>query len=155
MKAAAKIEEKETVQHERILFEDVCHVRYTRELVLKGTDFREQVGVPELGEGAFLIIRPLTDAQFVEIQKVMLGDMTISSLEKPVEKIGGFIDREQKGKYLALSFALSFDGEEWTPEDVGLLPTGVPDKLYRRLALISGFPMPPMPESPVAEEPTG
>ncbi|GAG98886.1 unnamed protein product, partial [marine sediment metagenome] len=25
MKAAAKIEEKETVQHERILFEDVCH----------------------------------------------------------------------------------------------------------------------------------
>ena len=151
-----KQEAKEEVQRTQIKFEDACHVRFTRELVLKGTDFRESVGVPELGEGAFLVIRPLTDAQFVEVQKAILGDMdmTASVLDLPTGKIGGLIDKEQKAKYLALSFALSFDGEEWAPEDIGKLPTGVPDKLYARLALISGFPRPAAPPS-TKEEPAG
>lgn len=154
MKAAEKTEGTEAVQHERISFDEVCSVRYTKELVLKGTDFRESVGIPELGDGVFLVIRPLTDAQFVEVQKVILGDMTVTTLDKPTENIGSLIDREQTAKYLALSYALSFDGEEWTPEDIGHLPTGVPDKLYERLALISGFPRPPKPAAPV-ETPTG
>jgi len=161
MAASEKDEDKEaeeTVELERIRFEEECHVKFTRELVLKGTDFRESVGVPELGEGAFLVIRPLTDSQFVEVQKVILGDMTISTLDRPAEKISGLIDREQRGKYLALSYALSIDSEEWTPEDIGQLPTGVPDKIYERLALISGFPRPPKPASLAEEEeeqPTG
>lgn len=162
LRAAAEKDEgqeaEETGELQRIRFEEEYHTRFTKELVLKGTDFRESVGVPELGEGAFLVIRPLTDSQFVEVQKTILGDMTVSTLDRPVEKIGGLIDREQQGKYLALSYALSFDGEEWTPEDIGQLPTGVPDKLYERLALISGFPRPPKPELPAEEEeeaPTG
>jgi len=147
------IDAEGAVERAQINFEDDCHVRFTKELVLRGTDFRESVGVPELGEGAFLVIRPITDAQFVEVQKTIIGDRTISSLDQAAESIGGLIDREQSGKYLALSYALSFDGEEWTPKEIGQLPSGVPDKLYRRLALISGFPMPPKPAPPVEEEP--
>ena len=154
MAASEKDEEKEAeekVERAQIDFEEEYHVRFTKKLVLKGIDHREQVGVHELGKGAFLVIRPITDAQFVEVQKVIIGDRTISTLDQAAESIGDLIDREQGGKYLALSFALSFDGEKWTPKDIGQLPSGVPDKLYRRLALISGFPMPPKPEV-LAEE---
>lgn len=158
MAVAEKTEETdvvEEVQREHITFDEVYSVRYTRELVVKGTDFRESVEVSELGEGAFLVMRPLTDSQFVEVQRTMLGDLSISALDQPTEKITGFIDREQKGKYLALSYALSLDGDEWTPEDIGHLPTGVPDKLYGRLALISGFPRPPASGPTEEKETTG
>ena len=136
-------------------------VRWTRELVLKGTGIREPVDFPAVDkpvnpededqETAFLIIRPLTDGEFVDVQRTILGDISTKSLEKEM-KASDLVEREQQGKYLAVSIALSIDGEEWTPEDIGLLPAGFPDTIYNRLAEISGFPRPTKPPSPNKEE---
>ena len=136
-------------------------VRWTRERVLKGTELREQVDFPAIDkpvdptdediETGFLTIRPLTDGEFVDVQRTILGDISTKSLEQDM-KASDLVLREQQGKYLAVSIALSIDGEEWTPEEVGLLPTGFPAKLYTRLAEISGFPRPTKPPSQPLEE---
>lgn len=118
-------------------------MRITKEMVLKGPRFREHVPVPELGEDAELVIRPLTDGEFAEIQQIIMADIPFAgadSLDKAELKITEVVEREKKAKYTALAFALSVDGESWTPEDVGNLPPGVPDRLYKRLSEISGFP---------------
>ena len=144
-----KTEEKEVVQHKRIRFEDACRVRFTRELVLRGVQHRESVGVPELGEGAFLVIRPLTDGEFAEVQRVALVGLSISDTkhidkidESPVSEV---VDREQKAKYVAVAYGLNCGEEKWAAEDVARLPVGVPDKIFQRLGEISGFlsPLPP------------
>jgi hypothetical protein len=117
-------------------------VRFTKALVLEGTKHREHILVPELGEGAYLTIRPLTDIEFIQVQKVILGDISAVNVAKLEATMTDIVEREANGKYFALSIALSVDGEEWTPEDVGNLPPGVPDILYNTLAVISGFPRP-------------
>lgn len=127
-------------------------VRFTRLLVLEGKSHREQILVPELGAGAYVSMRPLTDSEFVEVQKIILGDLSANKLPELDQKIQDIVEREQRGKYLALSFALSVEGEQWTPEDVGALPPGVPDHLYSQLALMSGFPRPAEPSAERTEE---
>jgi len=151
-------EYKEELKHQDERREEaVKRVRVTRERVLKGTGLREQVDIPELGddeEKTFFVMRPLTDGEFVRVQKTILGDVSARSLDQDL-KATDIVDREQKGKYLAVSIALSIDNEEWTPEEIGELPAGVPDKLYSRLAEISGFPRPTKPLFPqkVEEQP--
>jgi len=152
-------EYKEELKHQDERREEaVKRVRVTRERVLKGTMLREQVDILELGkeeeEKTFFVMRPLTDGEFVEVQKAILGDVSASSMDRDM-KATDLIDREQKGKYLALTYALSIDNEEWTIEEIGKLPTGVPDKLYSRLAEISGFPRPTKPLFPPKEEQPG
>lgn len=150
---------KEELKHQDERREEaVKRVRVTRERVLKGTGLREQVDILELGkeeeENTFFVMRPLTDGEFVEVQKTILGDISASSMDRDM-KATDLIDREQKGKYLALTYALSIDNEEWTLEEIGKLPTGVPDKLYNRLAEISGFPRPTKPLSPPKKKQPG
>jgi len=134
--------------------EAVKRVRFTRELVLEGIHHREQILVPELGEGAFVSMRPLTDNEFVKVQKAILGDLTAAKVAELESSVQDLVEREQKGKYLAVSLSLSVEGDEWTPDDVGELPPGVPDMLYSALAVISGFPR-PLELSEKKEEETG
>jgi len=122
-------------------------MRVTKELVLKGVGHRESVPVPEFGEDAALVIRPLTDGEYFEVQRLMIGEATFEggTPEKFMEnsKIIDIMGRERDAKYLALSFALSIDDEGWKPEEIAKLPQGVPDRLWSRLATISGFPRAP------------
>lgn len=132
--------------------EAMAKVRITRELVLEGKDHRSEVPVPEWGEEAFLMVRPITDGEFVKVQQTILRNMSASDLQeikgdaespdlsKIKMDIVDLVDREKAGKYLAVSFGLSCDGEEWTAEAVGKLPPGVPDRIYNAVALASGFP---------------
>lgn len=122
--------------------EAMKRVRFTKQLVLEGIGHREQILVPELGEGAFLSMRPLTDSEFVQVQKSILGDMSASKISELDTTVNDIVEREKRGKYLALSISLSVEGDEWSPDDVGALPPGVPDTLYNTLAVISGFPRP-------------
>jgi hypothetical protein len=129
-------------------------VRITKQLVLEGISHREQVLVPELGAGAFLTIRPLSDGEFTRFQQAILGDMRRGEISDINLTVKDMTEREQRGKYLAVSLGLSCDGEEWTAEDVGLLPPGVPDRIYNHIALISGFPRLAGPPSSGLESPS-
>jgi hypothetical protein len=115
-------------------------VRVTKQLVLEGVLHREQVLIPELGSGAYLTIRPLTDIEFTKMQSAILGDMKRTQISQIDMTAKDMVERERRGKYLAVSLGLSCDGDEWTSEDVGQLPPGVPDRIYNHLAVISGFP---------------
>ena len=121
-------------------------VRITRERILKGPSLRELVDVPELDkeEGkAHFVIRPLTDNEYFEMQKTVLGDLSRRSIEADDGLLAAqIVENEKSGRYLALSYALSIDKDKWTPGEVGRLPPGVPEKLFERLAEISGFPRP-------------
>jgi hypothetical protein len=129
-------------------------VRVTKQLVFEGILHREQVLVPELGPGAYLTIRPITDLEFVKVQQSILGDMKRTQISQIDMTAKDMVDRERRGKYLAVSLGLSCDDDEWSPDDVGQLPPGVPDRLYNHLAVISGFPrlagtaIPEEPEDP-------
>lgn len=136
--------ELELENQEKRRNEAMKRVRVTRERVLKGIGFRELVDVPELDEGenkAHFVIRPLTDNEFLEVQKAMLGDMSTETIGTDLTA-ADIIEAEKRSRYVALSYALSIDNEKWTPKQIGELPLGIPEKLYARVAEISGFPQP-------------
>jgi hypothetical protein len=103
---------------------------------------REQVPTPELGlgEDAFLTIRPLNGNEMQEVTKVLLGNMTKKDTENM--KLSAISFNEQQGKFTALSFALSVDGQAFTPEDVAKLPHAIIERAYSTLSEISGFMSP-------------
>lgn len=133
--------------------------RITRDMVLAGTELRHTVDTPHLGEDATMVIKPITDGQFMAIQALMFGDVTMSDRDAEPFKDKTMIEiaeTEKETRRMAVAFALTIDGEEWTPEDVSLLPPGTVDKLYSEVALISGFPagprLPPEPSEDSEEE---
>lgn len=129
--------------------------RITKEMVLKGTELRHVVDIPQWGEEATLTVKPITDGQFMEIQAEMFEGIELG--DKDNEPFQGMTmtevsEREKKVRRKAVAFALSIDGEEWTPEDVALLPPGAVDALYNDVALISGFPKGRRVQTPPLEE---
>ena len=114
-------------------------------------------------------IRPLSDKEMSEAENLMVRGVDINPKNLTSEKIkkirklreegagkkeiikqvqddfnAGNIDiarlqeQEREGTYLMVSYGLSHD-EKWTPEDVGKLPKGVPDKLADEIQEISEF----------------
>jgi len=143
-------------QDRQVAYEEaVKRVRYTKQLVLEGVVHREEVPVPELGEDAHLIIRPLTDEEFTEVTRKLLEGASMTGFGVAGMELGDVVDREQRGTYHAVSIALSVDGDKWSPEDVGKLPVGVPKRIYEKLSQISGFPRPPTPAQPEKAAPRG
>lgn len=138
--------EEEREHQEERREEAVKRVRITRARILKGIAFREQFDTPELGEGTYIEMRPLTDNEFFEMQKAILGDMSRRSIDKDL-KAADIVEYEKRGKYLALSYALSINKEKWNLKEIGKMPPGLPEKLFNRLAEISGFPRPSTSES--------
>lgn len=114
-------------------------VRMTKEIVMQGTRFREEVEV----DGYTYVLRPLRDVEFQRVARVMVEGLRRKDLQAGEVSLDQIIDKEQAGRYLAVALMLSCDGEEWTPEEVGTLPPGVPQKLYEAGGRISGFPKPP------------
>lgn len=53
--------------------------------------------------------------------------------------ISKFIKDETEGNYKLVAYGLSCDGEEWTPEEVGQLPKGVPAELADEIREISEY----------------
>jgi len=134
---------QEDMEHKKeVAAEAKMTVRVTRKLVLAGASHREMVPVPQLGEGAFLTMRPLVDNEFVQMQTTILRGIPTSRIQKLQTKTSSvdLIKRENEAKYQALALALSIDGQKWTPKDIGALPPGVPTALFNVLARISGFP---------------
>jgi len=119
--------------------------RITREMVLKGTELRQTVDIPNWGEDASMVIRPITDGEFMAVQKIMFGDVTMDDKDELFKDMtmAEIADKEKLVRRMAVAFALSIDGEQWTPEDVSLLPPGAVDKLYNEVAITSGFPAGP------------
>ena len=117
--------------------------RIPREMVSAGNELRHTVDIPQWGEEASMVVKPITDAQFMEVQREMFGDVTMADKDSEPYKdktMAEIADMEKHVRRMAVAFALSIDGEEWTPEDVSNLPPGAVDELYAEVALISGFP---------------
>lgn len=130
--------------------------------VLKGTGKRESV---EAMGGTF-IIRPLTDGEVAEVQELIykglseqaiaalpalakrakvalktgksLEDMNFDGLTLPTEDLMAFKKNETDANKVAVAYALSCDGEEWTSEDVAKLPVGIPRKIAQAVFKLSG-----------------
>jgi len=128
--------------------------RVKKEAVLKGIEHRERVPVPELGKDGYLLIRPLTDAEALEVKRVLFKDRLFQRVAKDDVDLVEVINRDAEAKALALSIALSVDDEKWMPEDVQKLPGGVPERLYEVLSKISGLaPKTPTEEAKDTEAP--
>jgi len=61
--------------------------------------------------------------------KFNTNDLDIANLQK----------QERKGTYLVVAYGLSHGDGEWSPEDVGRLPRGIPDKLADEIRAISEY----------------
>lgn len=112
--------------------------RATKQMVLEGTSYRKAFLIPQLNN-LTVIIRPITDVEYGRIQDIILKGLTVQDVEN-IQDVTGVLERERLAKYTAVAYALSCDDEEWTAEDVGRLPQGIPEKLYEEVARISGFP---------------
>ena len=112
--------------------------RATKQMVLEGTSYRKAFLIPQMNN-LTLIIRPITDVEYGRVQDIILKGLNVKDIEN-LQDVQGIVERERLAKYTAIAYALSIDGEEWTAEDVGRLPQGIPDKLYEEVARISGFP---------------
>lgn len=118
-------------------------VRITREMVLAGSEHRQTVEIPSWDEKASMVIRPITDSQFMTMQAVIFEGVKMDDKEEPLkdQTMVEVNEREKQVRRMAVAFALSVDGEKWTVEDVALLTPGAVDKLYAEVAIISGFPV--------------
>lgn len=112
--------------------------RATKQMVLEGTSYRKAFYIPQLSNLA-VIIRPITDVEYGRVQDVVLEGIDLQDVGN-LKSVEGIVEKERLAKYTAVAYALSCDGEEWTAEDVGKLPQGIPDQLYQEVGKISGFP---------------
>lgn len=114
--------------------------RVTKDMVIEGLAYRRHL---QIGPEFVLTIRPITDAEFNEVQDIILDGLSRADLDDPA-RLMDIKDRERRAKLLAVAYGLSCDGQEWTAEEVEKLPAGRPDELYAHLGEISGFPAPPV-----------
>lgn len=112
--------------------------RATKQMVLEGTSYRKAFFIPQL-QNLTVFIRPITDTEYGRVQDIILTGLDVKDVEN-IQDVQGIVERERLAKYTAVAYALSCDGQEWTAEDVGNLPQGIPDKIYQEVAKISGFP---------------
>ena len=125
------------------VFEAKKMVRITRKMVVEGINHRRAFHVPLLGKDAVLIIRPISDVEYGQVQEMLLGKFDyeqLQNLDKKVDlNLEMVLEAERKAKHQTVAFALSCDGEKWDADDVGKLPPGVVDPIYNHTAVISGF----------------
>ena len=131
----------------------------TKQDILKSVEDSTEVEIESLG--GKVLIRPLRDAEYSEIQDKILGgikatkSIDTSKLQKVkdadsdkakaemLQNLGLDIDvskiqkLEKESTYLACKYGLSVD-EEWTMEDVGKLPPGVPKEISEAIFEYTG-----------------
>jgi len=125
----------------------------TKKLILEGLSHREEVTVPEY-PGLVFVLAPITDSEYTQVRvntmsAIDFNKLDLSTLQSEENRdedllklvnIDKMISDVDKAKYLALSFSLTRGmEEEWTPDDVGALKIGVPDKLYAILKEMCGI----------------
>jgi len=116
-------------------------MRITKEHILKGKDFRHTEQIL----GGEVVMRPLTDGEISSLHAKLITGLSeeyyqSQHLGKPKlsEKDAHQLFLNQMAvQYEAVALSLSVEGESWAPEDVGQLPSGVPDKLYEVVERIS------------------
>ena len=127
--------------------------KLTKDDILLGVAKRERVELPQLERE--VEIRPLTEAEAARIRALAmrgLSDKAIAAVQRMgqsggSETVAGLSgadlvavqQNEDEANVLAASFALTCDGETWTPEDVGSLPPGVAGLIAKAAYRISGI----------------
>lgn len=131
----------------------------TKNDILKSVKDSKEVEIESL-DGKVLI-RPLSDGEYSEIQDKIFGGVKATKSINP-EKIAKIKDKddpkqqtkmlkdlgididiakmqklEKESTYLACKYGLSVD-EEWTVEDVGQLPPGVPKEIAEAIYKYTG-----------------
>lgn len=116
-----------------------------------------------------MTIRPLSDKELSQVEAKMLGSVSIDAnklnggtaskfkklkkeglsnaqIAKQLKSIQGvsldiqqFLTDAKEANYLKCSYGLTCDGNEWSIEDVGKLPKGVPDKISNEIDKLSDF----------------
>lgn len=112
-------------------------LQLTKEMAFQGIDYVVSVPVPELG--GYLRVRALNNKEFNDIRRKILGGLTLKQMDD-IRSVEDLMDREINGKYFAASLALSIDGQKWSMTEVSKLPPGIPDRIYRYVQRVSGFP---------------
>ena len=144
----AQVETREAFEtgmamREVAVFEAKKMVRLTRKMVVEGLKYRRAFHVPTLGQEAVLLIRPISDVEYGQVQEMLLGKFDyeqLKDLDKKVDiDLKKVLEAELKAKHQTVAYALSCDGEEWDADAVGELPPGVVNPLYNHVAMISGF----------------
>lgn len=125
------------------VFEAKKMVRITRKMVVEGLSHRRAFHVPLLGKDRVMIIRPISDVEYGQVQEMLLSKFDyeqLKNLDKKVDlNLEKVLEAERNAKHQTVAFALSCDGETWDAEAVGKLPPGVVDPIYNHTAVISGF----------------
>ena len=144
----AQVETREAFEtgmamREVAVFEAKKMVRLTRKMVIEGLKHRRAFHAPMLGPDIVLIIRPISDVEYGQVQEMMLSKFDYNQLQNLDKKIDLDLEKlrevEQRAKHQTVAFGLSCDGEEWDADAVGQLPPGIVDPIYNHVAVISGF----------------
>ena len=132
--AATKAYEKTIQEAEVNRITAEAEVHLTRQLVIEGTGYREKVYIP----GGYVWIRPLNDKEYGTVSREILKGITSDELKLLESDVSKAHELNERATYQAVSIAI-VDEEDWNVEDVARLPPGAPEKIYRRVAIISGF----------------
>lgn len=111
------------------------HIASLKEYVLAGLRYRE---IFEIYPGMDVELRPITDLEYGKVKAKVLEGLKKEDLAN-AEDLAKVLENNRQAKYIAVAFSLSCNGETWTPEEVSLLPPGIPDQMYNRVGIISGF----------------
>ena len=123
----------------------------TKKLILEGLTHREEVTVPEY-PGLLFVLAPITDSEYTQVRATTMSAIDFDKMDLPefeskedrdilkAINVGKMIHNIDEAQYQALSFSLSRGmKEKWTPDDVGQLKMGVPNKLYKVLDEMCGL----------------
>lgn len=132
-------------------------------LLLKGKNHFEDSGVIFEIEGQKINprIRPLTDMEATEVQSALMSGLdtelvkslvgrnlsgneasAMSELLDGMSKDGlvGMFKNNMKAAYLTCSYGIvNEDGEQFTPEEIGMFPPGIPAQIAEKIRKISGL----------------
>ncbi len=132
-------------------------MKLTKEAVMLGTKRRVDVPVPELVEGGTLTVRPMTEIEAAQYQSACIEGLPASIINAAPKLAKASTPEELQAAGLswqdikaaqvcqaratavAASCGLSCDGVTWTPDEVGALPRGVPERIAARVLEISGM----------------
>lgn len=122
--------------------------KLTKAEILQGIEKTHEVEVEELG--GVVIIRPLRESEWAEIESIQLKGLNLTGKGDPNKEDADDVEMEMgmdlsamtKYEYMAdrmaVASGLSCDGEKWNPNDVGKLPAGVVKKLAKKVYEVSG-----------------
>lgn len=113
--------------------------------LLNGTQYLEPVGLSDLNGPEEVLVRPLSDAEAGQVDRIRLKglkgnyDEDSGKITSEVEDVGTFIEQQHRSRIQTVAFGLSHSGDTCSYDQAAKLPTTWARRLADAIGRISGM----------------